>query len=269
MFQPLHTGAAGLTSQQRNMDVIGNNVANVNTQGYKRTRLDFQDNLYTRMWNYEDNSPYMNLQRGTGVRTYQNTRLFEQGALQSTERALDFALEGAGFFVYQNPNEEYTEDGDPVYHYSRAGTLYLTEDPDFPEGPSYLVDAQGRYILNTEGERITVRDPQSLTCNSQGVLSCLNEDGEIEEFAQLWVTDFVNPGGLNDIGGGYFTISDNCGEELETVNAKVLQYTTESSNVDLANEMTRLIRAQRSYQIASRCVSTADQMMQVANNLRA
>jgi len=268
MFQPLHTGAIGLTSQQMNLDVIGNNVANVSTQGYKRTRLDFQDNLYTRMWNFEDNSPPMNLQRGTGVRTYQNVRLFDQGSLEETNRSLDFALQGRGFFVLENPAGETNEDGDDMLLYGRSGVFYLTADSDDPNEPWYLVDAQGRYVLDEDGYRIQIPDPDSLSVAPDGTISCLDEYGEITEIARLWVTDFVNPGGLHDLGGGYFTISGNQGEEIEDFTPSIKQFCIERSNVDLSNEMTRMIRAQRAYQMASRCVSVADQMMQTANNIR-
>ncbi|MCL2002663.1 MAG: flagellar hook-basal body protein [Oscillospiraceae bacterium] len=264
MFQPLHTGRLGLTGQQRNVDVIGNNIANINTTGYKKSRLDFQDNLYTRMFNKVDNGPHMNLQRGTGIRPYQTARILEQGALQSTGRPLDFALEGPGFFIVENPNPMDEEDYLDEFLYTRSGTFYISvEDTE-----NYLVDAFGRYVLDESEMRISIPNPDALQADASGLLFMLNDAGETVEIARLGIADFVNPGGLNAVGEGTFAQTVNSGDILEDIPVAVQQGFVEASNVDLAEEMTRMIRAQRAYQIAARCVSTADQMMQVANAIR-
>jgi flagellar basal-body rod protein FlgG len=140
MFQPLHTGRLGLTSQQRQVDVIGANIANINTTGYKRTRLDFQDNLYTRMFNKADMGEHMNLQRGTGLREYQTARILEQGSLQSTGRSLDFAFESAGFFMVENPLP-LDENGLDEVLFTRGGTFYISTEDD----ENYLIDAFGDF----------------------------------------------------------------------------------------------------------------------------
>ncbi|MDR1669757.1 MAG: flagellar hook-basal body protein [Oscillospiraceae bacterium] len=261
MFQPLHTGRLGLTAQQRGLDTIGNNIANLSTTGYKKVRLDFQDNLYTRMFNKTDMDPDMNLQRGTGVREYQTARIHLQGALVPTGRSLDFALEGHGYFVLQNPNPVDEEELDQ-YFFTRDGAFYLSDE----EGENFLVDEFGRYVMDTEGERIIIPDPENLFCDSMGNLTMM-ENGEEIIIAQLGLADFTNRGGLASVGENAFVQTVNSGEMLE-VTAAVHHAATESSNVDLAEEMTRMIRTQRAYQIASRCVTTADQMMQVANAIR-
>jgi flagellar basal-body rod protein FlgG len=266
MFQPLQTGRLGLTGQQRNVDIIGNNIANINTTGYKKSRLDFQDNLYSRMYNKTDMGPHMNLQRGVGVRTYQTARIFEQGSLQSTGRPLDFALEGRGFFVLQNPEPlDIYEDFSDEFFYTRSGTFYLSVEDT---GENYLVDAFGRFVLSDEGERIMITNPDTLYCDPSGMLYELDAFGEPVEIARFGLVDFTNPSGLTAIGDNAFMQSVNSGEILEEISVAVRPGFVEESNVDLAEEMTRMIRAQRAYQLAARCVSTADQMLQVANSIR-
>jgi flagellar basal-body rod protein FlgG len=264
MFQPLHTGRLGLTGQQRNVDVISNNISNVNTTGYKKARLDFQDNLYTRMYNKEDMGPHMNLQRGTGMRIYQTARIFEQGALQATGRSLDLALEGRGFFVLENPNWTHEDDLEE-FLFTRSGNFYLSAEAT---GESYLVDAFGRYLLDEEGERIFITDPANLQVDPSGLLFTSDQNGNIFEIARLALADFVNPAGLAAFGDSTYIQTANSGTLLEEISVTIRQGFVEESNVDLAEEMTRMIRAQRAYQLAARCVSTADQMMQVANAIR-
>lgn len=263
MFQPLHTGSLGLIMQQRNIDVIGNNVANVNTDGFKKSRYDFQDTLYTRMFNKVDNSEYMNLQRGTGTREYQTIKLFEQGAMRSTDRLLDVMLEGKGFFAVENSNPQ-AEDGSDTYLYTRTGNFYIS----MVEGSPYLVDANGSFVLNENMERIIVEDPANLAISPDGTLSVTNGEGITDILTKLAVVNFVNPAGMSSVGQNYYALTENTGEGIEP-EANVRQGYLESSNVDYAQEVVRLIRAQRAYQIAARCVTTADQMLGVANQLRA
>jgi flagellar basal-body rod protein FlgG len=263
MFQPLHTGRLGLTGQQRNVDTIGNNIANINTTGYKKNRLDFQDNLYTRMFNKEERGPHMNLQRGTGIRTYQTARILEQGALQSSGRPLDFAFEGPGFFLIENPNPM-DENGMDEVLFTRNGTFYISAEDD----GNFLVDAFGRYVLDEGGGRIHIPDPDALQSDTGGMLFMTGDDGGTYIIAQLGIADFVNPGGLAAYGESTFAQTINSGDVLGDVPVLVRQGFVEASNVDLAEEMTRMIRAQRAYQIAARAVTTADQMMQIANAIR-
>jgi flagellar basal-body rod protein FlgG len=264
MFQPLQTGRLGLTGQQRSVDIIGNNISNVNTTGYKKARLDFQDNLYTRMFNKVDMGVHMNLQRGTGMREYQTARILEQGALQSSGRKLDFALEGPGYFMVENPYPADEEDVPDEFLFTRNGTFYISIEDD----EDFLVDAFGRYVVDDAGDRIIIPDATALQCDPSGLLYMLDGEGETVIIAQLGLADFTNPGGLMRVGDSAFARTVNSGEMLEDLPFTVLQEYVEASNVDLAEEMTRLIRAQRAYQLAARCVTTADQMMQIANAIR-
>jgi flagellar basal-body rod protein FlgG len=253
----------GLTGQQRNIDVIGNNIANINAAGYKKSRQDFQDNLYTRMYNKVDWGPHMNLQRGTGMRASQTARIMEQGELHMTGRLLDFALESPGFFILENPNptDEYMLD---EHLYTRNGTFYLSAEGT----EAFLVDTFGRYVLDQNGDRINIPEPSALKTDTTGLLFMYVEGvGEVE-IARLGIVDFVNPGGLAAHGEGAYTQTASSGDMLYDFPVLVRQEFVEGSNVFFAEEMIRMIRAQRAYQIAARAVTTADQMMQVANAIR-
>lgn len=262
MIQTLYTGATGLTGQQKNIDVIANNVANMETDGYKKSRFDFQDCLYVRMRSPVDNSPEKNLQRGNGAIAYQTARSFAQGPLLESDRRLDFAIEGRGFFVVENPAPQ-DEDGSDTELYSRAGSFFLSTEED----GDYLVDAQGRYVLGENGERVLIPDPSTLTIDKDGTMFCRNADGSSQEIGRLAIRDFTNQAGLAAVGGNDYKYTANCGEMTEAL-GKIKQNCTEGSNVDYSEEVTRMIRAQRAYQLAARCVSTADQMMGVANTIR-
>jgi len=259
MMQALYTAANGMTAQQKNIDVIGANVANVNTDGYKKMRTDFKDALYLRMVSPVDNSLEKNLQRGAGVLPYQIRSVFLQGAFTETGRALDFALDGEGFFTLQGVDE----DEQPLY--TRSGSFYIS-----PEDRA-LVTAQGYYVLDEDGAVIELpedADLSGLRVAEDGTLSLFDsETGETEPFARLAVVNFTNPPGLEKTEHGYFRETENSGD-MEEADAAVLQGRMEKSNVDFSEEITRLIRAQRAYQLASRCAQTADQMQQTCNSIR-
>ncbi len=263
MIQTLYTGATGLTSQQKNIDVIAHNVSNLQTEGFKRSRFDFRDCLYMRMQSPVDNSPGKNLQRGAGAIEYQIARMFAQGATLTTERTLDFMLDGRGFFAVENPNQLEDNEGRDAILYTRKGNFYVTPE----EEGGFLVDADGRYLLEEGGERISLRYPSTLSISAEGVISETDNDGNSFEVATLALKDFSNRDGLQSVGDNYFMESANSGE-LIAAGGTVRQGALEGSNVDYGNEVTRLIRAQRAYQLASRVISTADQMMQTANNIR-
>jgi flagellar basal-body rod protein FlgG len=269
MIQMLYTGASALLSQQRNIDVIANNVANLETDGYKKTRLDFEELLYKQM-----KAPYpasngteKNLMRGNGIRASQMIRLFMQGALQDTGRSLDFALEGPGFFAVENSAEQDEDsDIDETVLFVRGGNFNLSVE----EEGTFLVDSQSRYVLSAEGARIQLppgTDMSEVSCDPEGLLFLSGAEGGIQEIAKLQLVNFTNPGGLKDLGNGAYIQTETTGEILES-DATVRQGAIESSNVDYAEEVTRLIRSQRAYQLASRVISTADQMMGLANTIR-
>ncbi|MDR0671485.1 MAG: flagellar hook-basal body protein [Oscillospiraceae bacterium] len=257
MIQTMYNGLHGMLSHQQNLDNIANNIANINSHGYKRSRTEFKETLYARMLSPTDNAPQVNLQRGAGVIPSQTLHNFEQGALLDTERALDFALEGPGFFAVATPAGERL--------YTRDGAFYLTPEAD----GEYLVDKRGYYLLDTDGARIHVSgDASTLSADARGGLSLRAEAGDSTPFARLALVEFDNPGGLLATGDGCYRPSENTGALREAAGATLRQGALEASNVDYAEEMARLIRAQRAYQLSSRCVTTADQMSQICNSIR-
>ncbi len=256
MLQSLYTGGHGMHAQQQSIDNIANNIANISTNGYKKTRLEFSDALYARMISPTDNAPNVNLQRGTGVLAYQNARDFTQGPIQNTGRPLDFALEGSGFFQ--------VTDETGAIHYTRDGTFYLSIEP----GGDYLVNANGGYVLDTTGARIGIPGSLAdLSVGADGTLYTKNAAGDPVAFARFGLYDFTNPTGLTDTGANRFMPSANSGAPVAAAPG-VRQGSLEGSNVDYGEEVSRIIRAQRAYQLASRCVATADRMSQTLNSVR-
>ncbi len=259
MNQAMYTGMNGLLNTQRNIDNISNNIANINTNGYKKSRTDFADALYARMTSPVDNTPGMNLQRGVGAATYQTLRVFSQGTAMQTGSPLDFMIEGDGFFTVEMP------DGEQLY--AKNGNMFLSEEG----GVDYLVDANGHYVLDEDGARIVIGGELSaLSVSADGTLVFLDEGGNPDPnypAVRLGLVGFDNAPGLETAGSGYFRPTDNSGGPRATVST-VKQGALEASNVDYGEEVTRLIRAQRAYQMASRAVSTADQMAGIANTIR-
>jgi flagellar basal-body rod protein FlgG len=253
----MYNGLHGMLSHQQNLDTIANNVANVNSHGYKRSRTEFRETLYARMLSPTDNAPQVNLQRGTGVIPSQTLHNFEQGAPLDTGRSLDFALEGPGFFTVATPAGERL--------YTRDGAFFLTPEAD----GDYITDKRGYYLLDADGARIRVPgDASDLSADARGGLSLQTETGESAPFARLALIEFDNPTGLSAAGDGRYRPTENSGDPREAIDTSLRQGALENSNVDYAEEMARLIRAQRAYQLSSRCVTTADQMAQICNSIR-
>ena len=258
MLQTIYTGMHGMVSQQRNIDSIANNVANVSSNGYKRTRVDFRDALYQTMISPTENGPGINLRRGAGVLVYQNIRDYAQGARLETGRSLDFELEGPGFFAVQDLNGEVM--------YTRGGAYYLSVE----QGGYYLVDARGYYLLDEQGRRIEVLgSADDMSLSADGTLAFQTQEvAAVGQNIRLGLYEFDNRTGLEAVSDGYYIPSDNSGPPRYAGETQVCQGTLEASNVDYSYEATRLIRAQRAYQLASRCVTTADQMAGIVNNIR-
>jgi len=182
-----------------------------------------------------------------------------QGAALTTDRPLDFLLEGRGFFTVLGFDEE----GNEMPLYTRDGAFYLTPDAE-------LVDSAGRYILDSDGEIIVIEgNPSLMRVDSEGRFHFANEEGELTESdISLGIFDFINPSGLLAVGNNLFMESENSGEAELMDTPHVMSGALEGSNVDLALETTKLIRAQRAYQFASRALGVADQMAGLANSIR-
>lgn len=257
MFEAVYMAATGLTNQQRRLDTIADNVSNTNTVGFKAARLDFKDALYTA--GYTPGPAYTpegNQQKGHGVMTAAITNDFSGGALQTTGNMLDFALEGDGFF------ELLDQYGNRLY--TRGGNFYATEG----EGGISLVNAEGLFVQDVNGNNIVL--PEGTTAvdvSPEGNITFRN-GSDVLGTAQLGIYKFPNRVGLSGVGGSNYAVTVASGEAVPADEYRVNQFMLESSNVDMATEMTRLLRTQRAFQLASRALTTADDMEGIANSMR-
>ncbi len=265
MMRSLWTASTGMKAQQLNIDVISNNLANVNTTAYKGHRAEFKDLLYETIQQSNRNEGVgrpVNLQIGHGVKTVATTRDFKTGGFMETQNNLDVAIEGRGFFSVEMPNGEDVK-------YTRDGSFKLSVE----DGMSSLVTSDGYYILNEDGEHIEI--DQGLTdinIDNLGFITAMNEEGETEELGRLAFSDFINPAGLLNNGKNLYSQTQISGEvtpiEAEDMKSNIVQGYLEASNVQVVDEMVKMITAQRAYEINSKAITTSDEMLQTANNLK-
>lgn len=256
MYEAMFTAASGIRGQQQRLDVIADNMSNVNTNAFKASRLNFKDILYVAGdYPYADQAE--NQQKGHGVKTASVSRIFSTGNLVTTERQLDFAIEGEGFFELMDRNGG--------YYYTRAGNFYLSEIG----GQHYLVNGSGNFVLSDAGEPVIMpADAMRLNIDATGHISFTGADGANTDGGNIALRTFVNPDGLSSLGGCNYSPTEASGEPVAAQRAGVRQGVLESSNVDIAQEMTRMIRTQRALSFSSRALTTADQMEGIANNMR-
>ena len=259
MDPALRASASGMIAQQTRIEVIANNLANVNTPGFKRGRVTFEDLLYetlqgTGIVNYENAETVAPVQVGRGVRLASIQRIHTQGAPQPTQRPLDIAIEGIGFFQVQRP--------DGTTAYSRDGSFSLSDT-------GTLVTHGGYTVI----PGITVPpESRGLSISPTGIMSVvLGSDGEAVELGRIELARFVNPAGLLSIGENLFTATAASGPALrgfpqEGGFGRVLQGMLETSNVEIVLEMVEMISAQRAYEVNSRAIRTADEMTESAIN---
>ncbi len=261
MNPALWIAKTGLDAQQTRMSVVSNNLANVGTTGFKRSRGVFADLLYQTVRqpgakSSQNTQLPSGLMLGTGVRTVATEKMFTQGNIMQTENTLDIAIDGRGFFQILQPN----------------GTLAYTRDGSFQtDSEGVMTTADGMTLQPT----ITVpEDTLSLTIGTDGTVSAL-VDGEAEpsEIGTIQLADFINPTGLQPIGGNLLVESASSGRpQTGTPGLSGLgslnQGSLESSNVNVVEELVNMIETQRAYEMNSKAISTSDQMLQfVANNL--
>ena len=240
----------GLRAQQNRVNVIANNIANVNTTGYKGQRVDFQDALYTEILNPAD-LQQTGMKQGSGVLIGSTNRDYTQGMVMGTGETLDMYIDGDGYFTVQDSNG--------TRMYTRSGAFAVSAEAD----GNYLVTANGDYVLDETNAKIKLPDGvDEISVNQDGSLWA-NE----AQFAKLGIVTFTNQNGLSAAGGSCFTETVASGAPIGS-DAKVVQGSLESSNVDLTVEMSRLIRAQKAFSMASRVVSVWDEMESTTNNLR-
>ena len=258
MQRSMFIAATGMDAQSLNIDVISNNLANVNTTGFKRSRADFQELMYRTMQqsslNGDGNAALSSM--GLGSEISNTDKLFLQGELKATENPLDVAIQGKGFFEVSMP--------DGSYAYTRDGSLKVNTD-------GVLVDHNG-YPINPVVQ--IPSDATDITFNANGLVyaKVANEVNPIE-VGQLVLSDFINPSGLTPQGGNLYKPSAESGpvnysNPTEDGFGSLTQGYLESSNVELVQEMLSLILAQRAYEINSKVVQASDEMLSLANNMR-
>lgn len=269
MMRSLWTGASGMTAQQLNIDVISNNISNVNTTGYKRERAEFQTLLYQTMEKPVEAvdtglSTPAPMQVGHGVKTAAISRDYQVGSFQRTENTFDFALNGTGFFAIQKDDDVY---------YTRDGSFKTSVMPDDAEN-LYLVTTDGYPVLDTEGEPIVFPADSTITVDQMGNFYTTGENGDEELGIQFQLVQFANANGLSSEGGNLYKDTIASGEPIAEAEEEVANRTTvqqgaiEMSNVQVADEMVKLIVAQRAYELNSKSITTSDEMLQTANQLK-
>ena len=261
MIRALFSAATGMQSQQMNIDVIAHNLANVNTTGFKRSRADFQDLLYQTLRQPGASSTSQTeiptgIQVGLGSRAAAVQRLFLQGDFQQTQNQLDLAIDGPGFFQILQPSGEVA--------YTRAGAFKL--------------DSQGRVVssdgLPLEPEIVIPTDTTGITIGSDGTVSVLQPGNPTpQQVGQLRLVNFANPAGLSGLGHNLLKNTTASGEPIEGVPGTdglgaLSQGFLEISNVSVVEEMVNLITGQRAYEINSKAIQAADEMLQTSTNLR-
>ena len=277
MMRSLWTGASGMTAQQLQVDTIANNLANVNTHGFKRETQLFSTLLYDTIARAEmdpANPPgrSVNLQVGMGVRPVATGRDFRQGALEMTERTLDMAINGNAFF---NVRMSHAEDPIQVIGYTRNGSFVVSPIAD---DEMILSNRQGFTILDIDGEPIVLPirlESQIRGIDNDGVIWLMIDDELVEHDQEIALTIFPNPQGLEAVGNNLFVVTQGSGDPIIEQEeddlpsrSSIITGTLEMSNVNVANEMVSLIVSQRAFEMNARSITTSDQMLQEAVNLR-
>ena len=259
MIRALFSSATGMESQQMNLDVIANNLANVNTTGFKKSKIEFQDLLYqtTRTAGAEQgagNQLPTGMQIGHGSRAVATSRIFTTGELTQTGEEMDVAIAGDGFFQVQMP--------DGTQAYTRDGAFKLSSN-------GAVVSSDGMQVLG--GFPPIPATTIAVTISPSGEISLTDASGTSPQ-GRVTMTRFANPAGLEAVGRNLFKESPASGPP-ETGNpgeggfGQLQQNYLEMSNVKVVEEMVKLIMAQRAYEVNSKAIQAADEMMQQSNNL--
>jgi flagellar basal-body rod protein FlgG len=261
MLRALWTSATGMEAQQLNIDVLANNLANVNTIGFKKSQADFQDLLYQTLLtpgatSAQGNQIPTGMQLGHGVRPVAIQKIFSQGDYQQTGHELDLAIEGEGFFQILQPNGELA--------YTRAGAFKLDSEGRIVTSDGYPLDP----------EMSIPPDASSITIGNDGTVSIVQGVGsEASELGTIQLVRFPNRAGLKAIGRNLFlptTASGvaETGTPGEMGFGTIAQRYLEMSNVSVVDEMVNMIIAQRAYEVNTKAIQTADDMLQYANNIK-
>jgi len=258
MLRSMYSGISGMKNFQTKLDVVGNNIANVNTAGFKKGRITFQDLMSqtsSPAQGSENERGGINaVQVGTGTQIGSIDNVHTQGFLQNTERPLDLMIDGDGFFVVEMP--------DGTNAYTRAGNFYLDDNGD-------LVNADGYYVQGDNGNINIPDTAKSFSIQKDGSVKFTDEDGE-QEAGRIQLATFSNDGGLEKAGNNLWLETDSSGEAKTDGDntADIISGALEMSNVDLSEEFTEMITAQRGFQANTRIITTSDEILQELVNLK-
>lgn len=271
MIRALWSAASGMGAQKLGLDCIANNLANVNTTGYKASRAEFQDLVYSTViqsgYGMEGSARSgtgrpVPLQVGHGSLPVATTRDFRSGSFEETRNPLDLAIDGPGFFEVILP------DGSRAY--TRDGSLKLSGEGSIVTAGGYVLALDGR----GDTEEIVPEDAREVFVTNDGTIWVLEDSGdEPEDVGRLALVSFLNPCGLEAQGNNLFRATSSSGEPREGAPGeeglgRLLPGYLERSNVDTVSEMIALIVAQRAYEVNTRCIKAADEMLAAANDLR-
>lgn len=259
MIRALYTARTGMNGQQTQLDVISNNLANVNTGGFKKSRTQFEDLMYQSMRSVGAETVGggmvpTGVQVGLGTRVTATQKIFTQGDFTETGNDLDMAIEGDGFFQI-----------------IRDGQTYYTRDGSFKR------DAEG-YIVTANGDRMQPEfaipnDTTSINIDRNGLLVAQDQNQQTLGSVQLTLHSFVNPAGLKSLGGNLYLETDASGAPTEANPGSsgvgtLSQHFLETSNVNVTEELVNMIVTQRAFEVNSRAITTADQLLEIANSLK-
>lgn len=233
MIRGFYTAASGLVSQQNNMDVIANNVANISTTGFKPQQVAFSSLLQENI----NSGSGKTINVGHGIKPEKISMDFTQGELKKTDMPYDFAILGEGFFAVENEREKTT-------NYTRDGSFGVRTEGQ----RSYLADASGNYVLDSGNRKIEI--------------------GEKYDYKQIGVFKFKNPYGLKLSGGNRYSATEASGKAESVKNPEIKVGYLENSAVQIAEEMVRMIEASKSFSFGSKVIQAADEIERVINQLR-
>ncbi|MEA1973666.1 MAG: flagellar basal-body rod protein FlgG [Candidatus Cloacimonadota bacterium] len=261
MIRALYSATTGMNAQQMNIDNISNNLANVNTTGFKKSRIQFQDLLYQTIKEAgtrtgESTQKPVELTVGVGVRPIATQKSFRQGSLTETGNPLDIGINGDGFFKVLNSEGE--------RFYTRDGSFKVNSEGEIVNNDGYFLDPT--ITVPTDTESVNISPDGIVLAKISGVV-------EPEEIGQIDLSRFVNSAGLKSIGGNLYEETPASGQPMigtpNTLNfGHVAQGYLETSNVQLVEEMVNMITAQKAFEINSKVVKTSEAMLQTAQNLK-
>lgn len=297
MLRSMYSGISGMKGFQTKLDNIGNNIANVNTYGFKKGRVTFQDMMSQTMSNAQGPIPNEagdgNIrgglnpsQVGLGSQVGSIDTIHTQGNRQTTNRPLDLSLEGDGMFVLAEgggagiDTEGSLDLGNVNTSFTRAGNFYLDSE-------GAVVNNEGKYLVgqiedgdgNDTPGVITIPDAaQSFSIQTDGTVNYVDENGDPQEAGQVRLANFSNPSGLEKLGGNSFQYTENAGDPIEDIDdllvagqdgtGQMVSGALEMSNVDLAESFTEMITSQRGFQANTKIITTSDEILQELVNLK-